>query len=178
MRPAHLAQAGGQLGELGGLGPLLLAHPRRLRPRLSTEFLRRRGHLGGLSQLVVCDLNAVQGGRQRENLVGVRKGSLAGQAGLLDQRVRVKELDALLQPHRVDQLRRHLPRVHEMQEIAEDVRLDVGGFQADTLAERDERKVRQWMSVRDSSDSVKPEGKTRRALTEANETRPISHVLL
>ena len=77
----------------------------------------------------------------------MRKGSLAGQAGLLDQRVSVQELDALLQPHRVDQLRRHLPCVHEVQEIAEDVRLDVGGLQADTLTGRDKRKGCQWMSA-------------------------------
>lgn len=58
-----------------------------------------------------------------------------------------QELDALLQPHRVDQLRRHLPCVHEVQEIAEDVRLDVRGLQADTPTGRDKRTGCQWTSA-------------------------------
>lgn len=94
--PIHLGQVRGQLGELGGLRHLLLAHPGRLRPWLSAQFFRRWSNLGGLPQLMICNLNAIQGRRQRKDLVRMRKGSLTGQTGLLDQRVSVEKLDPLL----------------------------------------------------------------------------------
>ena len=61
---------------------------------------------------------------------------MAGKAGFLDEGVCVQEFDPLLQPHRVDELWGHLPGVHQVEQIAEYVRLYVSGLQADTFTER------------------------------------------
>ena len=49
--------------------------------------------------------------------------------------VSVQEADALLQPALADRLLRALPGVHDVQEVAENVRLDVCGLNLYALTE-------------------------------------------
>lgn len=108
--------------------------------RVKLLNVKRRGELPpggqpcGQRYLLVGDLDAVEGGGQADALLGVGIHRLAG---LLQERVGVQESDPLLQPCWVDQLGCKLASVHQVKEVAEDVWLYVGSFQAHTVTETD-----------------------------------------